>query len=127
MVELATAIAVSLMVVAWHRRLEVGYRVSVFILVFQALSLGSALFLRRECDRGPQRRARPIRTSAASIACPAQRNVIHIVLDTTQGAMVQDLFQSDLARYSQIFDGFTLFSQAMGRYPSTYPSVSVLT
>ena len=122
-VELATAIAVSVLVVAWHRRLEIWYRVSLFILLFQALSLGSALFLQREAIA-----AHSVSQAYSYFGgfhrLSSQRNVIHIVLDTTQGAMVQDLIQSDPARYSQVFDGFTLFSQAMGRYPSTYPSVS---
>ena len=91
--------------------------------MFQALNLGSALFLRRDAIE-----AHGVRQGYSYFGgfhrLSSQRNVIHIVPDTTQGAMVQDLFESDPARYAQIFDGFTLFSQAMGRYPSTYPSVS---
>ena len=37
--------------------------------------------------------------------------------------MVYDIVQADLKRYSEAFDGFTLFTQAMGKYPSTYPTV----
>ena len=112
-----------MLVAAWHRRLDVWHSVALFILLFQALSLGSALLLRRELIE-----SHSVRQASSYFGgfhrLSRQRNVIHIVPDTTQGAMVQDLFQSDPARYSQIFDGFTLFSQAMGRYPSTYPSVS---
>ncbi len=122
-VELAAAIATGLLVAAWRRRLDVWYPVSLFILLFQALNLGSALFLRRDAIE-----AHGVRQAYSYFGgfhrLSSQRNVIHIVPDTTQGAMVQDLFESDPARYAQIFDGFTLFSQAMGRYPSTYPSVS---
>ena len=122
-VELAAAIAVVLLVAVWHRRVEVWYSISLFILLFQGLNLGSTLFLRREVIE-----AYRVRQADSYFGgfhrLSRQRNVIHIVPDTTQGAMVQDLIQSDPARYSRTFDGFTLFSQAMGRYPSTYPSVS---
>ena len=53
-----------------------------------------------------------------------ERNVIHIVPDATQGALVYDILSSDVDRYSVLLDGFTLFTHATGRYPSTYPSVS---
>lgn len=52
-----------------------------------------------------------------------QRNVIHIVPDQTQGAMLHDILSSDTDRYAAVFDGFTLFTQATGQYQSTYPSV----
>jgi Sulfatase len=122
-IEVAAAIAVGFFVAAWHQREQVWYSASVFILLFQALSLGSTLFLRREVIE-----AHRVRQAYSYFGgfhrLSSRRNVIHVVPDTTQGAMVQDLFQSDPARYSKIFDGFTLFSQAMGRYPGTYPSVS---
>jgi len=53
----------------------------------------------------------------------SNRNVIHIVPDQAQGAMFYDILNSDYENYSRIFDGFTLFTQATGRYKSTYPSV----
>jgi hypothetical protein len=121
-IEVAAAIAVGFFVAAWRRREAVWSAVSVFILLFQALALGTTLFLRREVIE-----AHRVRQAYSYFGgfhrLSTRRNVIHIVPDTTQGAMVQDLFQSDPARYSKIFDGFTLFSQAIGRYPSTYPSV----
>ena len=52
-----------------------------------------------------------------------KRNIIHVVPDQTQGAMLHDILSSDIQRYSEIFDGFTLFTQAIGRYKGTYPNV----
>ena len=43
--------------------------------------------------------------------------------DQAQGAMLHDILASDYEHYSQVFDGFTLFTQATGRYKGTYPSV----
>ena len=50
-------------------------------------------------------------------------NVIHIVPDQAQGAMFHDILKSDYERFAEVFDGFTMFTQATGRYQSTYPSV----
>jgi hypothetical protein len=52
-----------------------------------------------------------------------QRNVIHIVPDQAQGAMLHDVLASNYEHYAGALDGFTLFTQATGRYQSTYPSV----
>ena len=52
-----------------------------------------------------------------------RRNVIHIVPDQTQGAMLHELLASKELGLSEMFDGFTLFVQAIGRYQSTYPNL----
>ena len=53
----------------------------------------------------------------------SDRNIIHIVTDQMQSALILDIFQSDLERYSESFAGFTLFTQSIGRYRSTYPNI----
>ena len=52
-----------------------------------------------------------------------KRNVIHIVPDQAQGAMLNEILAADYEHYSSVFDGFTLFTQSIGRYKGTYPSV----
>lgn len=52
-----------------------------------------------------------------------ERNVIHIVPDQAQGAMLYDILAADYEHYSQIFEGFTLFRQAVGGFEDSYPGV----
>ena len=37
--------------------------------------------------------------------------------------MLHEILSSDIEHYAEVFDGFTLFTQATGRFKSTYPSV----
>ena len=52
-------------------------------------------------------------------------NVIVIVLDMFQSDVFQEIINED-SQYSKIFDGFTYFRNALGGYPSTYPSISTM-
>ena len=52
-----------------------------------------------------------------------KRNVIHIVPDNTTGALMYEIVASDFDRYSEVFDGFTLFTRATGRYPGSFASI----
>ena len=53
-----------------------------------------------------------------------ERNVIHIVPDKTPGALMYEIVAADFDRYSEVFDGFTLFTRAAGRYPRSFASTS---
>ena len=55
-----------------------------------------------------------------------EKNVIHVVVDHTQGSLVHDILTSDETDLSTAFDGFTLYVNAAGIHPSTYPSISFL-
>jgi hypothetical protein len=52
-----------------------------------------------------------------------ERNVLHIVPDQAQGAMLHDILKTDYDHFASVFDGFTLFTQAVARFQATYPSV----
>jgi len=123
--ELAMVATVAGLAVRWRHRVDVLATVSAIVLVVRTLGLGAAWVMNRTAVA-----AHTARVADSYFAqfprLSRQRNVIHLVPDATQGAMVHDLIRSDFARYSQVFDGFTLFTQAMGRYPTTYPSVSYL-
>jgi hypothetical protein len=121
-VELAAAAAVAVAAWRWRHRPDVWQNTAVAILAFHAIGLAWTAWDRREALRS--------HAGAPSHAYFDQfhrlsrtRNVIHIVADTVQGAMVRDIIQADPGRHASVFDGFTLFTQAMGRYPSTFPSV----
>ena len=122
-VELGVAAAVGLLVVAWRRREHVWYAAAAGILLFQGLSLGHAAASHRGSLRAHAVNRVDTYLHSGFHRLSRQRNVIHVVLDTTQGAMVYDIVRNERERYSKAFDGFTLFTQAMGMYPSTYPSV----
>ena len=122
MVELAAAAIVGLAVVLWRRRTELWHGIAVAILLFHSLGLAYAAY---EGRRGLYRH---VTTAIGAYyegfyRLSTRRNILHLVVDTTQGAMVHDIVQSDPGRYARVLDGFTMFPQAMGRYRSTYPSV----
>ena len=127
--ELATAAMVAVLVVVFRRRQEIWYSVALFILLFHVFGLGYTVFSRPNAlqqVRASEVRANVQRNSYFSefYRLSKERNVIHIVPDGTPGHMVYEIINDDLERYSQAFDGFTLFTNAMGRYPRTYPSVT---
>lgn len=125
-VELTVMTVVGLLVVVFRRHSEVWYSVSLSILLFHFLGLGHTVVSRPTALRQLLSNFQDQSYFADFYRLSRKRNVIHIVPDAAQGAMVYDIFQSDLKRYSEAFDGFTFFTQAMGRYPSTYPSVPFL-
>ena len=124
-IEIAVILGLAILIAVFRQRQELFYAVSVFILLFHGIG-----FLHTTVSK-----LGPIRQSARSVRHASlyygdfhrlsrKRNVIHIVADSTQGALVYDILTSDVDRYSGVFDGFTLFTHASGRYPNTYPSVS---
>jgi hypothetical protein len=121
-VEIAAAVALCLTVVASRRQPRIWLATSVAVLLFHGLGLGATLRERRESTAIHEAR-HDYSYFAGFHRLSTTRNVLHVVADTTQGAMVEELIARDRERYTQVFDGFTVYRQAMGRYPSTYPSV----
>lgn len=121
-VELATAAAVALAVFWWRGRLRVWHSVAVAILAWSAIGLGAAAWDRREVFRSHAGSLSHAYFDQFHRLSPT-RNVIHVVADTMQGSLVRDIIQSDAGRYEMLLDGFTLFADAMGHYPSTFASV----
>jgi hypothetical protein len=121
-VEIVAAIVVVAVAVMARRREQLAAAAAVAILLFNALGLGSTL--RERWEEIEIHDARHDYSYFAGFhRLSTTRNVVHVVFDTTQGAMVEALIAADRERYEPLFDGFTRFPQAMGRYPSTYPSV----
>ncbi|MEI6634450.1 MAG: sulfatase-like hydrolase/transferase [Chlamydiota bacterium] len=54
-----------------------------------------------------------------------RQNVIILVIDTLQGDVFQEIVDGD-DRYRDVFSGFTYFRNAVGGYPTTYPSVPLI-
>jgi hypothetical protein len=121
-VEIGAAIAVCLAAYALRRRPQIQLAAAVSILLLHGLGLGSTLIEQREAIEIHEAR-HDYSYFAGFHRLSATRNVVHVVSDTTQGAMVEELIARGRGRYEQVFDGFTIYRQAMGRYPGTYPSV----
>jgi hypothetical protein len=121
-VELAAIAAMLVAVVVWRRRLEIWRGIALSILLFGAMNVAlAAVTQSHSLQLGTAGQTGSYYEGFARLS--TERNVIHIVPDSSQGAMVWDILRSDPDRYGNIFDGFTLFTHAMGRYPSTYPSI----
>ena len=121
-VELVAAAGVAVAVFRWRHRLDVWKQTAAAILVFHALGLAWTSWDRRDGWRsGAGTPAHAYFDQFHRLS--RTRNVIHVVADTVQGAMVHDIIRSDPARYDTALDGFTLFTQAMSHYPSTFTSV----
>lgn len=54
-----------------------------------------------------------------------ERNVIILVLDMFQSDIFQEIIEED-GEYRDIFNGFTYFRNAVGGFPTTYPSVTFI-
>jgi hypothetical protein len=52
-------------------------------------------------------------------------NIIILVLDSFQTDIFQEILLEDES-YGEIFDGFTYFRNAVGGYPTTYPSIPLM-
>lgn len=122
--ELTTVAVVALLVGIFARQQKVLYHVSLFILLFLGIGFVHTMFSQSEAI---QRAGTTVRKESLYFddfyRLSKQHNIIHIVLDGTPGYLVNDILTSNLARYSQAFDGFTMFTNAAGRYPRTYASV----
>lgn len=123
--ELATFLLLGVLFAALRIRVELLSTVSIFILMF--LTLGffyDALTNSDALLHGQQANERDALYLDHFYRLSSKRNVIHIVPDQAQGALLNEILISDYARYAKVLDGFTMFSQAMGRYESTYPNVA---
>jgi hypothetical protein len=52
----------------------------------------------------------------------SEKNIIILLLDTFQSDVFQEIIDED-ASYTDMFDGFTFFRNALGGFSTTYPSV----
>ncbi len=122
-------VVIALVVTAWllHPRVRMRYLglVALFLLVFQlaGLAVQTPSIWRARAQEGATEVDGGHYLSAFAELSPKQ-NIIHIVADHTQGALTYDLLQERIGHFGAKLDGFTMFLQASGRYPSTYPSIS---
>jgi len=123
-VELTTMIALLVAFFLLRRRLQVFYAVALFILIFHGLNCGYLVVSNyRVLARSAPRQNSATGYFSSYHRLSKNRNIIHIVTDGTSGSFVYDILAEDWDHYSQVFDGFTLFRRAAGRFPGTYPSV----
>ncbi len=54
-----------------------------------------------------------------------EQNVIILVLDMFQPDLFQEIIEED-PEYGKLFDGFTFYRNAIGGFPTTYPSVTFI-
>jgi hypothetical protein len=123
-IELGVTAVLAVAFVAIYKRIKLLSTVSLFILLFLTAGFVFTLVINWE----PLQTTRDIGATDALYydqfyRLSDQRNVIHIVPDQAQGALLHDILSNDDERYSRAFDGFTLFTQAQGQYESTYPTV----
>jgi hypothetical protein len=123
-IELGVIAAVGIGFMVLYKQTRFFSMLSLFILIFVAGGFASTLFWNTAVVLDE----RQVETTESRYfdqfqLLSSQRNVIHIVPDQTQGAMVHDILTSDDGHYSEVFDGFTFFTQATGQYQGTYPSV----
>jgi hypothetical protein len=120
------AIAGVAILIRWvRRRQDAMYSIALFILLFHTAGFLYACGLQFD---GIQRSAQNLPQTSSYFKdfyrLSRQRNVLHIVLDHAQGALFYEILLANWDRYSPVLEGFTVFPQAAGRYPGTYPSVS---
>ncbi len=123
-VELVALVVLAVVFLLLRRRLQVFYAAALFMLVFHGLNFSYITVSKY----GPVGRSSPMQKSDTDVfenfyRLSKERNIIHIVTDGTSGGFMYDILEEDWKHYSQLFDGFTLFRRAAGRFPGTYPSV----
>lgn len=124
-IELSAILALAVLFAVFRHRQELFYSISLFILLFHSIGFLHATITRLDVIQQSVGNDEGGSTYFSDyFRLSRERNVIHIVPDAAQGALVHEILTSDLDRYSEIFDGFTLFTHAAGRYPNTFPSVS---
>ena len=123
-IELAVIAGLAVLFAAVYKRTRLLSTVSMFILLFLTVGFVFTMVINWEALQSK----RQISATDSSYygqfyRLSNQRNVIHIVPDQAQGAMLHDILTNSPEHYSKVFDGFTLFTQAEGQYESTYPTV----
>ena len=56
----------------------------------------------------------------------SKQNVIHLILDSFQSDIFQEIIDEDLDYYRKALDGFTFFKETTGSFPTTYMSVPAI-
>ena len=108
----------AVLALAFRKRRELLFSISSFVLLFYG-----ALFLYATFSNWEDIRTGGHNYLRQFYRLSKQRNIVQIVVDHTQSSLVYEMLNSDRKRYSKVFDGFTLFTQAAGKYPGTYPAV----
>ena len=122
--ELGVFVVLGVLFIIIRKRTELLSAMSLFILLFLTVGLVHGVYTNYgSLKPNPQNDARTSLYLDQFYKLSTNRNVIHIVPDQAQGALLYEILTSDLEHYSEAFDGFTFFTQAIGRYKSTYPSV----
>jgi len=123
-IEIGVSLGTGVLLVLLRKRIWLLARLSLFILVM--LVMGFVYDTVSNLDALlPEQQA--VKENARYLdhfyRLSSKRNVIHVVADEAQGAMMTEILATDYQQYSQVFDGFTLFRQAVGRFENSYPSV----
>ena len=124
-IEIAVILVLAILIVVFRQHKELFYSVSISILLFHGIGFLHSTITKFDTIR---QSARTVQGRSPYVSdfyrLSRERNVIHIVPDNTPGALMYEIMASDFDRYSEVFDGFTLFTRAAGRYPRTFPSIS---
>jgi len=122
--ELLVILVLGVAFAVFRKRLQLLSTVSLFILIFLVAGMLQQVYTHRSALQSSQPASGEQAAYFENFHQLSRRyNVIHIVPDQAQGAMLHDILREHPGRYGPAFDGFTLFTQAMGQYKSTYPSV----
>ena len=124
-IEIATILGLAVLIGVFRRRQDLFYSISLFILLFHGIGFLHATISKFDAIRQSARVLQDLSPYFGDFyRLSRERNVIHIVPDNTPGALMYEILASDFDRYSEVFDGFTLFTRAAGRYPRTFASIS---
>ena len=123
-IEIAVILGLAILIVVFRRQQELFYSVSLFILLFHGIGFLHATITKFHMIQQSARTVRDLSVYFNDFyRLSRKRNVIHIVPDNTTGALMYEIVASDFDRYSEVFDGFTLFTRATGRYPGSFASI----
>jgi len=122
--EVVTILVLAIVFWVLRRRTQLFSAVSLFILLF----LSAGLLYNTATHIGSLLHSRQAENTQARYfdqfyRLSSKRNIVHIVPDQAQGAMLHEILTTSSEHYSTVLDGFTLFTQSTGAYKSTYPSV----
>lgn len=122
--EIGTLLVTGILMVIYRQRVNLWARVSLVILVLLSVGFAYDTFTHFESlskPRGDDSERQAYLDQYYRLS--NRRNIIHIVVEEAQGALMHEILTADYERYAEQFDGFTLYSQAMGRFAATYPNV----
>jgi len=97
--------------------------VSIGFLLIQTISLLNVAA--RAPDASRLHKKKSIKNEQAIYEFSSKKNVIMLILDSFQSDIFQEIINED-SYYSDIFDGFTYYRNAVGGFPVTYASVPLL-